>query len=349
MFIINGHNIFLIIGVTFIASLIFVKLSMVVAQQYGAIDNPGERRVHKKPTPRLGGIGIFFSFLLGYMFFAPKNILMLSILISAFLIAFTGMLDDIKSIPAKYKLLIQIVVAMIVVIYGKLQLEEITMLGLNLNLGGGILSKIISIFIIVATINAINLIDGMDGLCGGISAIYFITISIIAILINQLGGLDIILSLIMVGSTLGFLVYNFPPAKVFMGDTGSTFLGFIISVIMLLGFKTVTLQSLIIPLTILTLPFLDMLLAIIRRMINKRKIFSADKNHIHHQLLKKFSTKKSLLTIYGIDIIFSVTSIFYALGHTTEMIGCYIIITFILIFLIFKTNVIFENKKEVKK
>lgn len=349
MYVVNGHNIFLIVGICFIASMIFVKLSMKIAEKYKIIDMPGDRRVHKKPTPRFGGFGIYLAFLLGYMLFAPKTTLMLSILISSFLIAFVGALDDIESIPSNAKWIFQIVITSIIVFYGKLSLNEISILGLNIYLGTGILSKIISMFILLGAINAMNLIDGMDGLCGGVSTIYFLTVSIIAIILNQLNGLDIILSLIMVGSTLGFLVFNFPPAKTFMGDTGSTFLGLIIGVIMLLGFKTVTFQSLVIPLLILALPILDTLFAIIRRTLGGRKIFSADQNHIHHQLLKRLSTRKSLLTIYFINIIFSITSIFYALGYTKEMIICYIIIVFILLFLIFKTNVIFENKKEVKK
>ena len=349
MFEVNGHNVIIIVGVCFLASLIFVKLSMIIAKTYGIMDMPGVRRIHKKPMPRFGGFGIILSFLLGYMLFAPKTTLMLSVLISSFLISFIGMLDDMKTIPAKAKWIFQIIITSIIVFYGNLYIDEISVLGLNIYLGNSIVSKCLSIFILLATTNAINLTDGMDGLCGGISSIYFATIAIIGMLLNDWGGMDVILSLIMLGATLGFLFYNFPPAKTFMGDTGSTFLGLIVGVIMLLGFKTVTLQSLVIPLLILALPCLDTLFAIIRRLISRRPIFSADQNHIHHQLLKRLSTKKSLLTIYSIDIIFSITSVFYALGHPKEMIVCYILLIFIVLFLIFKTNVIFENKKEKKK
>ena len=181
MYIVNGHNIYMIIGVCFLSSLIFVKLSMVIAKQYGIMDNPGERRIHKKPMPRFGGFGIILSFLLGYMLFAPKTALMLSVLIASFLIAFIGMLDDIKSIPAKSKWIFQILIASIIVFYGNLYIDEITALGLYIYLGNSLISKIISVCILLATTNAINLIDGMDGLCGGVSTIYFATISIIAI------------------------------------------------------------------------------------------------------------------------------------------------------------------------
>ena len=336
--VVNGHNIFLIIAVCFISSLIFVHISKKIAEYLEIYDIPNERKVHKKPIPLLGGIGIFLSFLLGYMLFAPKNELMLSILIASFLIILLGIFDDIKPIKARYKIIIHILVAIIIVFYGNLELTDLTVLGTHINFNG--FSSLVTILIIVGTINAINLIDGgtinainlidgLDGLCAGVSSIYFLTIAIIAIILNKFGGLDIILSLIMLGSTLGFLVHNFPPAKIFMGDTGSTFLGVMISVIMLLGFKTVTITSLVIPALILALPILDTLFAIIRRAVNKKPIGMPDKNHIHHQLLKRhLGTTKSLLIIYGVNIVFSVTSIFYALGYHRETIICYVFLQF---------------------
>ena len=344
---INGHNVFLIVIVTFLSSFIFVYLARKIATFIGAIDIPNERSAHKNPTPLLGGIGIFLAFLLGYMLFGEENTLMISILMSSFLILLLGVFDDIKPIRAKYKFLVHIIVAAIVVFYGGLSLNKIDMFQYELYFGW--LSPYITMLIIIATINAINLIDGLDGLCAGISSIYFLTIGIIALILNNLGGLDIILSFIMLGSTLGFLIHNFPPAKIFMGDTGSTFLGLMISVIMLLGFKTVTFTSLLIPLILLLLPIADTLFAIIRRVINKKPIGEADKEHIHHQLLKRFSKRNTILVIYAINIIFSIITIFYALGHKKEMIIFYILLMFIFLFLIFKTNVLFNHDKKEKK
>ncbi len=341
---INGHNIFFIVFITFISSVIFVYLSKKIAIYINAIDIPNERSAHKTPTPLLGGIGIFLSFLLGYILFGEQNTLMISILISSFLILLLGIFDDIKPIKARYKIIVHILVALIVVFYGGLEITHIEMFEYAINFGA--FSNILTVILIVGIINAINLIDGLDGLCAGISSIYFFTIGVIAVFLNKMGGLDIILSFIMLGATLGFLVHNFPPAKIFMGDTGSTFLGLMISVIMLLGFKTVTLTSLIIPFILLILPITDTLLAIIRRLVNKRNIGVADKEHIHHQLLKRLSTRKTLLVIYTIDIIFSIVTIFYATGHKEEMIVFYILLVFILLFLIFKTNVIFEKKEK---
>ena len=249
--------------------------------------------------------------------------------------------------PNKYKLVVQLVVAAIVVFYGDLTLTKVSMFGIKMYFG--VFSPYLTMIIIVGIINAINLIDGLDGLCAGISSIYFLTIAIIGFALNKFGGLDVILCLIMLGSTLGYLVHNFPPAKIYQGDAGSTFLGLMISVVFLLGFKTSTLTSLIIPLLILAIPILDTLFAIIRRKLKGQKIDHADKEHIHHQLLKfKFSKRTSLLIIYAINILFSVTTILYALGNKKEVIVCYIVLIFILLFLILKTDIIFQRTKTKK-
>lgn len=345
-FIVNGYNIFIIILTTFLTSLILTYLMIKISKNMNIMDIPNERSVHKKPTPLLGGIAIFLSFLFGFILFGNQNPLMISILIASFLILLLGIFDDIKPIKARYKFVIHILVALIVVFYGGLKLTHVDIFGLSLNFKW--MSPYITILLIVGIINAVNLIDGLDGLCAGISSIYFLTIGVIALILNKFNGLDIILSFIMLGATLGFLVFNFPPAKIFMGDTGSTFLGLMISVIMLLGFKTVTLTSLLIPLVLLILPITDTLFAIIRRALNKKPIGQADKEHIHHQLLKHLSTRKTILVIYVVDLIFSVVSIFYAIGKKKEMIIFYILLMFILLYLVFKTNVIFK-KKENKK
>ncbi|MDD6272348.1 MAG: MraY family glycosyltransferase [bacterium] len=345
---VNGHNVFLIVIVCFLSSIIFVQMMKKVAIFLHVLDVPNDKRkIHKKPMPLLGGLGIFFAFLLGYMLFAPKDNLMLSILISSFLIMLLGLFDDMTKsetpMPNKYKIIIQIIVACIVVFYGGLELTKASMFGLTIKFG--IFSKPLSIFIIVACINAINLIDGLDGLCAGISSIYFLTIAIIGFALNKFGGLDIIISLMMLGCTLGYLVHNFPPAKIYQGDAGSTFCGLMIAVVFLLGFKTATLTSLIIPTLLLAIPIMDTLFAIIRRKLKGQKIDHADKEHLHHQLLKKFSKRSTLLVIYVINLLFSITSIFYALGHKIEVIICYIILMFIVLYLILKTDIIFERSK----
>lgn len=343
--VINGHNIVEILLVTFIISFILVIISKKIAVHVNAIDIPGDRHIHKKPMPRLGGLGIYGAFLIGYMLYGTITTQMLSILIASFGIVLLGTLDDIKSIRARYKFIVQLIVSFIVVFYGGLFFNELTILGLTLRFTPFI-NKIISMLFIVGVINAINLIDGLDGLCAGISTIYFITIAIIAFILNQLGGLDIILCVIMIGSTLGFLFHNFPPAKTFMGDCGSTFLGFIIAVISLLGFKGATITSLIIPMVILAIPIFDTLFAILRRLIKHRNIMESDKNHFHHQLLKmKFSQRNSILIIYGINILFSAVSIFFVLGDSELAIVIYSILMFLLLYIVINTDILFEHKK----
>ena len=348
---VNGHNVFLIVGICFIASTIFVHMMKKIALFLGVLDMPDKKRkIHTKPMPLLGGLGIFFAFLLGYMLFAPKNNLMLSILISSFLIVLLGLFDDMTKsktpMPNKYKVIVQLIVAIIIVFYGGLKVTKTTIFGLSINFGIiPFLPELISVLVIVAIINAMNLIDGLDGLCAGISSIYFLTVAVLGFILSKYEGLDVILSLIMLGCTLGYLVHNFPPAKIYQGDAGSTFCGAMIAVICLIGFKTVTLTSLVIPVFILAIPIMDTLFAIIRRKLKGQKIDVADKEHIHHQLLKKFSKRSSLLIIYAINILFSVTTIFYTLGEKIELAICYGVLIVIVLFLVLKTNVIVERKK----
>lgn len=343
---VNNHNILEIILVTFIVSVILVPIIRKLANYIGALDIPNERKIHNKPIPRLGGLAIYGAFLVGYMLYGEITTQMLSILIGSFIILLIGVFDDVKPIRARYKFLVQIIAALVVVIYGQIYFTEITFLGFKLEFNLYI-SYILSVFFIVAISNAINLIDGLDGLAGGISSIYFLTIGIIAIVLNKLGGLDIILSFIMLGSTLGYLLYNFPPASIYMGDSGSLFLGFMISVIALLGFKVATLTSLVIPITTLAIPIFDTVLAIFRRLIKGENIGTPDKEHFHHQLLKlRFSPKVSILIIYLISMIFSSISILYVLGNNKESIVLYLLVMLLLIFVILKTDILYDHKKK---
>lgn len=347
--VVNGHNVFIIVLVTFITSFLLVPVIKRLANHVGAMDIPNERKVHVVPTPRLGGLAIFGAFLLGYMLFARTSIQMLSILMGGFLIVLTGVFDDIKPIRARVKFLIQTIAACIVVFYGNIVLNHVDFLGINFSFPVP-LNYIVTILLIVSLTNAINLIDGLDGLAAGVSSIYFLTISVIAFILNMMQGLDIILSLIMLGSTLGFLVHNFHPAKIFMGDTGSLFLGFTISVIALLGFKGATLTSLVVPIVILAIPIFDTVLAIFRRLLKGENIGAPDKEHFHHQLLKmKFSVGTTVLIIYGINILFASVSVFYTLGDAKIAMAIYVALMILLLFLVLKTDILFKHDKNKKK
>lgn len=343
------ERVLLIVLTTFIFTAIFIPVVKKIAHFIGAMDIPNARKIHKEPIPRLGGLGIYGGFLLGYMLFGHHSVQMNAILIGSFIILVTGIIDDIKPIPAKYKILGQLAGAAVIPLYGGILMKDISAFGLYLNFG--IFAYPITILFIVAIINCINLIDGLDGLSSGITSIYFLTVGIIGLLLSNSNGLDITLTFIMLGSTLGYLLHNFPPAKIFMGDSGSMFLGYIIAVIALLGFKNITLTSVIIPILLLAIPIMDTLFAILRRIINHKPIGEPDKNHFHHQLLKlNLSKRKTVLLIYLIDILFAVSSILYAIGNKmlgTNIYGIivYAILLILTIILVVKTNIIWDNDK----
>ena len=341
---INGFNIWLIIAVTFFTSWVLTFVSKKIAVHINAMDIPNERKVHTKPMPRLGGLAMYGAFLVGYIFYGILSTQMVSILIGSFILLLLGVCDDIKPVRASAKFAVHIIVASIVVFYGKLFFNDITVFGLTFEFSQ-IVNQLLSMFFILGAINAMNLIDGLDGLCAGVSSIYFITIAIIAFILNRLDGLDVILCLIMMGSTLGFLMHNFPPASTFMGDSGSTFLGFMIAIIALLGYKGATFTSLITPIIILAIPILDTFFAIIRRIIKHQSIGVPDKEHIHHKLLKmKFSTRTTVLIIYFINISFSIASIMFVLGDTKIGLILYIVLLLIVLTLVLVPNILFKRK-----
>lgn len=311
-----------------------------IATHIGAVDIPNERKVHKVPMPRLGGLGIFFGFLLGYMIFGTPSSTMNSILIGSFIVVLTGVVDDIKPLKPSTKFAGQLIAALIIAFYGEILLKDVSAFGIYINFG--FFCYPLTIFFILGCINCMNLIDGLDGLAGGISAIYFLTIGIISMFNGNI-GLDLVLTFVMLGSTLGFLLHNFPPATIFMGDSGSMFLGFIIAVIALLGFKNVTMTSLIIPLLILAIPILDTIFAIIRRLLKGESISTPDKFHIHHQLIKRnFTQKQTVLIIYFINILFAAASIVFFLQDRVLGYIIYSVLIIIVVFFVIKTNVVFE-------
>lgn len=315
-----------------------------ISYHVGALDYPNERKVHKKPMPVMGGLMIYLGFLFGYMLFAPQSTQMLAILIASFIVVITGILDVIKPLRAREKLVGQVVAALIIVFYGKILLNDISFFGYYFDFGW--LAYPITIVFIVAVMNCINLIDGLDGLADGISMIFFITIGVLAFIMHNLGSLEITIAFIMIGACLGFLIFNFNPAKIFMGEIGSMFLGFMIAVVCLLGFKAVTLTSLVVPMLILAIPILDTLFAILRRIIHHKPIYEADRQHLHHQLLnKKFSQKTTVLIIYAVSILFSSASIFYVLKDRKIGAIIYIILVLLITWVVLATNIVTDNAK----
>lgn len=301
--------VYLTLLICFITSIIMTPLVKKIAIKIGAVDRPNSRKVHTRIMPRLGGFAIYISFIVGILVLQPKSEVAVPIIIGSIIIIITGILDDLVELSAKYKLIGQLIAAFVVVLNG-VQVQYI-----NLPFGGvlefGILSIPLTILWIVGITNAINLIDGLDGLAAGVSSIALITISGMAIFKGDVFVSS--LALIVLGSTLGFLIYNFHPAKIFMGDTGALFLGYIISVLSLLGFKNVTMISLIVPVIILGVPISDTVFAIIRRLVNKQPLAEADKSHLHHCLLRLgYSHRQTVLIIYGLAALFSVSAVIFS-------------------------------------
>ncbi|MEW9676226.1 MraY family glycosyltransferase [Lentibacillus sp. L22] len=296
---------------TLFISLIITPILIKVSLKFNATDKPNQRKVHKAPIPTLGGIAIYLSFLIGLCILQPINQYHIAILCGGFVMVLVGCIDDLFDLSPKVKFIAQTGAACLVVFWGGLQVEFI-----NLPFGGqiefGFLSSVVTIIWIVGITNAINLIDGLDGLAGGVSAIALFTIAGMAVIMGNIYVATI--ALILFFSTVGFLRYNFFPAKIFMGDTGALFLGYMIAVLALLGFKNVTIISFIIPIFILGVPISDTLIAMVRRYINKQPISSPDSSHLHHRLVKSgFTHKQTVLIIYTLSGMFSVAAILFSM------------------------------------
>jgi len=302
--------------VAFIAAILLTPLVKRLAFRLGAVDAPNYRKVHARIMPRLGGLAIYCAFIIGFFFLKIvtgfESEYAYAIIIAATIIVFTGIIDDMREISAKAKLLGQVIAACIVVFGGGIQMNFIN-LPFDGILNFGWLAIPLTIIWIVGVTNAVNLIDGLDGLAAGVSTIALATLAAMAMIMGN--GIVIAMASILAAATLGFLVFNFHPAKIFMGDTGALFLGFMISVLALLGFKNVTVISFIIPIIILGVPISDTFFAIVRRLRQKKKWSDPDKSHLHHRLLDLgFSHRQTVLLIYAIAAVFGVVAIVFSMA-----------------------------------
>ncbi|NLM38392.1 MAG: undecaprenyl/decaprenyl-phosphate alpha-N-acetylglucosaminyl 1-phosphate transferase [Firmicutes bacterium] len=307
------------LAVAFIASILLTPLVKRLAFRIGAVDAPNYRKVHQKIMPRLGGLAIFLSFLIGLAILRPESpryedpLMPLALILGAFVIVITGILDDMFEISAKAKLLGQFVAALIVIFVGGVQIDFINLPFDNGIIDFGWLSIPLTLLWIIGITNAVNLIDGLDGLAAGVSTIGLITLATMAFIMGN--GFVLAVAAILACSILGFLFFNFHPAKIFMGDTGALFLGFMIAVLSLLGFKNLTFVSFIVPVVMLGIPISDTFFAIIRRMRNKQKWSDPDKSHLHHCILNMgFSHRQTVLIIYAIAAMFGIAAIIFSMA-----------------------------------
>lgn len=313
------YNMFHVLLTCIAAAIISIILTPFIrkfAIAIGAVDLPNERRVNKRIVPSLGGIAVFISFFLSTFFLLPiPNQEIMPIFLGACVILLTGIMDDLKELSPKLKVLGILIAALIVYYGGDIQLNMINLPFIG-ELHFGSFSLPVTLFWILAITNAVNLIDGLDGLASGVSMIALTTMGIIGYFFLTVDSMAVpIMIFVLVGSIAGFLPYNFNPARIFLGDTGALFLGFMISVMSLQGLKNATLITLIIPIVILGIPITDTIYAMIRRVLNKQSIATADKLHIHHRLMSLgFTHKQTVVAIYCLAAIFSLIALLYPLS-----------------------------------
>lgn len=321
-----------------------------MAKKIGAMDAPEARKVHVQPIPRLGGIAIYLAFLIAVFYAVDITTEMIGLMIGATLIVALGIIDDLKNLPAKVKLAGQIAAAVVLVLFD-IRIDWIT------NPFGGYffddviyleyLAVPVTLFWIVGLTNTVNLIDGLDGLAAGVSMIASITILLVAL---QQG--DIVIATLMAalaGSAFGFLHYNFNPAKIFMGDTGSMFLGFVLAGVSILGaVKSAATIALIVPVFALGLPILDTTFAIVRRYMSGKPIFKPDRGHLHHRLLDLgFTQKQAVLLMYVISGLLGLSAIALTEVSSGLAIGIVVLVISVVVFGAKKLGIL-KTKKSVE-
>ena len=348
----NTLTILLALAVSLLISFLSVPFVKNIAVKAGAIDIPKDgRRMHKSPIPRMGGVAIFYGFIVSMLCFGDLTKELWGILFGALLIVVLGIADDIKPLPASLKLAVQIISAAIPVIMGsRIHFVSVPFLD-NMSTSivfSDILSYVFSIIWIVAVTNAVNLIDGLDGLAAGVSTIASVSILFISLIDNN--SFVSLISACLVGACLGFLPYNINPAKIFMGDTGSTFLGYIMAVMSVQGmFKSYTVITFIMPVLILGLPLFDTSFAIIRRIINHKPIMQPDRGHLHHRLIDMgFNQKQTVSILYTISALLGLSAIVME-GYDTAT-GIFLLVSviiFVVLAIIFAGKPVPEQKPDV--
>lgn len=314
-----------------VAALVAIVLTPVVrhaALRLGAVDRPGDRHVHKIVTPRLGGVAICVAFLVPMVgLFAVESsvaarirsnaTLMLGLIGGAVAMNIVGVIDDTRGLRALHKLYLQLAVAVFAYICGfRIDTVNLPLIG---HLSMGIFAVPVTVFWIVGIINAVNLIDGLDGLAAGV--VFFAAVTNLVVAYVNGSILIAVLMSAILGATLGFLFFNFNPARIFMGDSGSYFLGYVLATGSLAGAtqKASTAVSLLVPIIALGVPIFDTLFSIVRRFLERRPMFAPDRGHIHHRLLDLGIThRRAVLILYGVSVVFTVCAVAVSLGRNWQ-------------------------------
>lgn len=286
-----------------------VPFVIAYSKKEGLVDIPNERKIHKIPVSRLGGVAIWASTMLTFLFlvllsYYPYGSLVSGILLGSSLIFLLGLVDDIYNLDAKFKLVVQILITTVVYLLGvKVDMTSFSAhIGLGFDLG--FLSYPITLLWIVGISNAVNFIDGVDGLAGSVITVNAITLAIIALSMRPVNSASALIAFILAGSMLAFLTFNFNPAKIFMGDSGALFSGFLLASLSITGVMKGATLAILLPFVILAVPILDITYSSLRRIFKGKSPFVADAEHIHHKLLKAgFSQKLTVAIMTSVAIV----------------------------------------------
>ena len=297
------------------------------AESVGAIDEPNERRINILPIPRMGGLAIFTGFVFSSLLFVDMSMPVMGLLLGAVIIAVMGALDDILSLNPWIKLAGQILASLVAIRCGIVfdAISNPGFLDAEATISIGWLSIPLTVLWIVLCTNAVNLIDGLDGLAVGVSAISSASMMVVSLLVPFLGDSSVPLLLAcLTGACVGFMPYNMNPAKIFMGDVGSQFLGFVLSCVSIMGmFKFHAIITFLVPLLALAVPLFDTIFAIIRRILRGQSPFQADRGHIHHRLLALGMNQKQVVAIlYGVSAVLGFFAVLIAGPGTAVRIVC---------------------------
>ena len=299
--------------ISFLLSIFIVPAVIYFSKKKGLVDNPGERKIHDHPVPRLGGVAVWLSTMLTFLFlvflsYYPYGSLLSGILLGSSLMFLLGLIDDIYCLDAKFKLFIQLAIATIVYCLG-IRIDDVYLpFGTSFHLG--FLSWFVTTAWIVGVSNAVNFIDGIDGLAGSVISISAVTLGLIAAGMSSTGIVSPLIAFILAGAMLAFLTYNFNPAKIFMGDSGALFSGFLLATLSITGVMQSHSVFMWIPVLVLSVPVVDITFASVRRILKGKSPFVADAEHIHHRLLKAgLSQNKTVLILSGVAVISGIVSV----------------------------------------
>lgn len=316
-------KLWLIFILAFLIAMAFSPIAIKVAYKIGAIDVPKDgRRMHTHAMPRFGGLAIYMGTMCSMMAFLTYDRQIVGVMIGGTLMYILGVIDDLKNLPAKVKFVGQIAIACLMYAWG-LRIDFLTNFfgeG-NLVFAGGPVAVVLTVIWIVGITNTVNLIDGLDGLAAGTSAISALCLAYVAYIFGQY--LPAAAFLALAGGILGFLPFNFYPAKIFMGDGGSLFLGFMLSALSIVGLtKGAAVIAFSVPVFVLGLPIFDTAFAIFRRLMNHRPIMEADRGHLHHRLMNLgYGQRRATLMLYGLSAIVGISAVMFSRNLNVEGTG----------------------------